>query len=78
MARKPDDTINLRVRLPETMRKMLETQAEMNERSLNSEIVYRLGQSLGAEDLARQHESADQRIRRILDEFVQRQRKGDK
>jgi hypothetical protein len=71
MAKKPpDEPVNLRLRMPEALRKKLAAEAEANERSLNSEIVYRLGQSLGAEDLVRMHESSEERIRRMLEEIV--------
>jgi hypothetical protein len=45
VARKPSDIVNLRLRLPEALRKRLSQDAEKNERSLNSEILYRLGQT---------------------------------
>jgi hypothetical protein len=74
MARKPDDTVNLRLRMPDSLRKRLASEAEQNERSLNSEIVYRLGKSLGLEgdELIKQHESAEERMKRLLEEIVQR------
>jgi Arc-like DNA binding domain len=49
MARKPTDTANLRLRLPEGLRKKLANEAEGNNRSLNSEILWRLGQTLSEE-----------------------------
>jgi hypothetical protein len=49
MARKPTDIVPLQVRLPEGMRKELVNAAEKSQRSLNSEIVWRLGQSLDAD-----------------------------
>lgn len=72
MAKKPapEEPVNLRVRMPEALHAKLVAEAEANERSLNSEIVYRLGQSLGAEDLVRMHESSEQRIRKMLEEIV--------
>jgi hypothetical protein len=47
MARKvADDTIvNLRLRLPEALRRQLVAEAEAAKRSLNSEILWRLGQT---------------------------------
>jgi hypothetical protein len=47
--RKPDDTVNLRLRLPDALRQKLAVEAEAAERSLNSEILWRLGQTFGAE-----------------------------
>jgi hypothetical protein len=49
MARKATDTANLRLRLSEALRKTLASEAEKNNRSLNSEILWRLGQTLSAE-----------------------------
>lgn len=47
MARKATDTINLRLRMPEALRKTLVGEAEKANRSLNSEILWRLGQTFG-------------------------------
>jgi hypothetical protein len=51
MARKRrlDDTVNLRLRLPEALRQRLDAEAEKANRSLNSEILWRLGQTFGEE-----------------------------
>ena len=49
MARKPATIANLRLRLPEALRKTLAIEAEKNNRSLNSEILFRLGRTLSAE-----------------------------
>jgi Arc-like DNA binding domain len=46
MARKPSETVNLRVRLPESLRRTLANEAEKANRSLNAEILWRLGQTL--------------------------------
>ena len=46
MARKGTDTINLRLRMPEALRKTLAMEAEKANRSLNSEILWRLGRTL--------------------------------
>jgi Arc-like DNA binding domain len=63
---------NLRLRLPETLRKKLAQEAEKSQRSLNSEILWRLGQSLGAEGAAIVHgfDALEQHIRRRVDEVV--------
>jgi Arc-like DNA binding domain len=45
MARKGTDTVNLRLRMPEALRQHLATEAEEANRSLNSEILWRLGQT---------------------------------
>jgi len=48
-ARKPSDTIALQVRMPEKLRRHLASEAEKAKRSLNSEILWRLGQTFGEE-----------------------------
>lgn len=72
MAKKPppDEPTNLRVRMPAALHAKLVAEAEANARSLNSEIVYRLGQSLGAEDLIRAHETNEERIRKMLEDIL--------
>lgn len=47
MARKGTDTVNLRLRMPEALRKTLVAEADKANRSLNSEILWRLGQTFG-------------------------------
>jgi hypothetical protein len=46
MARKPGDIIHLQVRMPEGLRQELASEAERSGRSLNAEILWRLGQTL--------------------------------
>jgi hypothetical protein len=46
VARKPTDTVQLKVRLPEALRRDMEYAAARNNRSMNAEIVARLGRSL--------------------------------
>ncbi len=48
-ARKVTETANLRLRLPEGLRQRLANEAEKAQRSLNSEIIWRLGQTLSEE-----------------------------
>jgi hypothetical protein len=66
------DIVNVRVRMIEALRKKLAAEAKANERSLNSEIVYRLGQSLGTEgaEMVKMHESVEQRLMRMFEEIV--------
>lgn len=45
MARKATDLVNLTLRLPEALRQRLASEAEKASRSLNSEILWRLGQT---------------------------------
>jgi hypothetical protein len=44
--RKPTDIVPLQVRMPEALRQSLAAEAERNKRSLNSEILWRLGQTM--------------------------------
>jgi hypothetical protein len=72
--RKPTDIVNLKVRFTEALRKRIEEEAKKNQRSLNGEIVYRLGVTFGAEGaaLVGQYEEAEEGLRRVLHEIVQR------
>jgi hypothetical protein len=72
MARKLTDTVALQVRLPEGLRRKLAAEAEKSQRSLNSEVVWRLGQSFGTEGglLVDQHEAAEKELAKVLDEIV--------
>jgi hypothetical protein len=47
--RKPTDTVALQVRMPEALRHELEAAAQKANRSLNSEVLWRLGQTFGDE-----------------------------
>jgi hypothetical protein len=60
--------------MTEGLRKRLASEAEQSHRSLNSEIVWRLGQSLGPEgaEFIKDHETAEQHIKRVFDEMVHR------
>jgi len=70
--RKPTDIVNIKVRCVEALRARLEQEAKKNQRSLNGEIVYRLGASFGAEGvaLAGQFEEAEKEIQKKLQEIV--------
>lgn len=46
MARKPTDTVQLKVRLSEALRRQMEDAAARNGRSMNAEIVTRLQSSI--------------------------------
>jgi hypothetical protein len=65
---------NLRLRLPDALRRKLAAEAEKSQRSLNSEILWRLGQSLGAEgaSLVEEYETLDQQVKRKLNEVLER------
>ena len=52
MARKPSDTVQLKLRFPEKLRLRIEAAAARNEHSMNAEIVQRLEQSFAKEDQA--------------------------
>jgi Arc-like DNA binding domain len=47
MARAPRELVNLKLRLPEALRQKLAAEAEQAGRSLNSEILWRLGYTFG-------------------------------
>jgi Arc-like DNA binding domain len=47
--RKLADTVALQVRMPEALRQRLAAEAEKANRSLNSEVLWRLGQTFGDE-----------------------------
>jgi hypothetical protein len=51
MARKKraDEVISFKLRMPEVLRQKIEVEAGKAERSMNSEILYRLGQTFGDE-----------------------------
>jgi hypothetical protein len=71
--RKPADTVNLRLRLPEALRVKLESEADRNKRSLNSEILYRLDQTFGEEFLrfVTHQEERERTEQEMLDRFRQ-------
>jgi hypothetical protein len=50
--RKPTDVVNIKIRCLEALRARLESEAKKNCRSLNGEIVYRLGLTFGKEGVA--------------------------
>ena len=70
--RQPTDIVNIKVRCIEALRSKLAQEAKKNQRSLNGEIVYRLGASFGAEGvaLAGQFEEAEKEMARKLREIV--------
>jgi hypothetical protein len=70
--RKPTDMVGLKLRFTEAMRALIEQEAKKNHRSLNSEIVYRLGTTFGAEGaaLAGEFEEAEKEMQRVLWEVV--------
>ena len=68
--------MSLNLRFTEGMRANLEQDAKKNHRSLNSEIVYRLGTTYGAEGvaLAAQYDEFEKemqrRFREMMDKFA--------
>jgi hypothetical protein len=69
--RKPDDPIALQVRMVEGLRAKLVNAAEKNGRSLNSEILWRLGQTFDDEwgRLTTQMEGREKRDQDLLERF---------
>jgi hypothetical protein len=59
--RKPADTVQLKLRFPEKLRRRIEAAAAKNQQSMNLEIVERLGRSF-------QHEDEDERTRSVAQE----------
>lgn len=50
MARKPTDTVQLKLRFTEALRRRLERAAKANDQSMNTEIVHRVERSFQKED----------------------------
>jgi hypothetical protein len=50
MARRPSDTVQLKLRFPEKLRLRIEQVADRNRHSMNAEIVRRLEQSFEKDD----------------------------
>jgi Arc-like DNA binding domain len=61
--RKPADTVQLKLRFPERLRRRIEAAAAKNQRSMNLEIVGRLERSF-------QHEDEAERSRKVARETV--------
>jgi hypothetical protein len=47
--RRDDEVVSFKLRLPEGLRRQLEAEAQKSKRSINSEILWRLGQTFGEE-----------------------------
>jgi hypothetical protein len=71
--RKPDDIINLKLRFTEALRSRIEQEAKKNQRSLNGEIVYRLGTTFGPEgaEMAARYEQRETELSQRLQEILQ-------
>src|SRR6516225_5248202 len=77
MARRKDtDVVNLRLRLPEALRKQLDVAAEKSNRSLNSEILWRLGQTFGDQwlEFIGEIEAEEKRDKEVLDRLMKNPR----
>jgi predicted Ser/Thr protein kinase len=72
--RKPTDIVSLKIRFTEAMRTRIEQEAKKANRSLNGEMVYRLGLTFGAEgvELANQFEEAEKEMMKAVREAMQR------
>jgi len=76
MARKPADKVGLMVRMPESLRRLIERSAKANNRSMNIEIVARLGQSFQSEDYQRvltttAETAAEKAVRKFVLEHIE-------
>jgi hypothetical protein len=71
MAKQPTDMVNLRLRLPEGLRERLADEAEEANRSLNSEILWRLSHTFGGkwEQFVAEAEEEEKRRQEILEEM---------
>jgi hypothetical protein len=69
MARDATDMVNLRLRLPEELRHKLANEAEKANRSLNSEVLFRLTRSLGPEwgDLVSRAEERERQEQELIE-----------
>jgi hypothetical protein len=56
MARKPTDIVQLKLRFPEALRRRLARLARENKRSMNTEIIFRLQDSVAGSELERRAE----------------------
>jgi Arc-like DNA binding domain len=70
--RRLDDIVNLKLRFTEALRARIEQEAKKNQRSLNGEIIYRLGTTFGAEgaEMAAMYEHREQELKEQLQELV--------
>jgi translation initiation factor 2 alpha subunit (eIF-2alpha) len=70
--RKETEMVNLRLRLPEGLRKQLDVAAEKSNRSLNSEILWRLGQTFGKEwlEFIGEIEQQERNEKEVLDRLM--------
>jgi hypothetical protein len=62
MARKPADPVKLNLRFTEALRSRLEKSAVKNNRSMNEEIVRRLEESFGKDDMVQTLEAVADRL----------------
>jgi len=71
MAKQPTDMVNLRLRLPEGLRQKLADEAEGANRSLNSEILWRLSHTFGEkwEQFVAEAEEGEKERQEILEEM---------
>jgi hypothetical protein len=71
MARRPTDTAHLRLRLPEGLRRNLADAAKKSNRSLNSEIVWRLMHTLTeGKEVIGQYDQVEQEIQKVISEIT--------
>jgi Arc-like DNA binding domain len=73
VARKPTDIVQLKLRFPESLRRHLEREAARSHRSMNTEIIHRLEESIEETIADRAAEKAnEERLARVYARFKAR------
>jgi hypothetical protein len=76
--RKSADTVHLRLRFPEKLRRRIEAAATKNQQSMNAEIVERLERSFGQEDfIATVEKTAEATAVAAADRLIKKLVEGD-
>lgn len=73
MARRPSEIVQLKLRFPEALRRLLNQAAKDNKRSMNGEIVSRLQESFLRQNLAAlMREHAENTANKLADRVINR------
>jgi hypothetical protein len=75
MARKPTETVHLKLRFDEKLRRKIEAAATKNDQSMNAEIIQRLEESFRMESIKEVVYTSAVRAMRPLSEWVEEQRR---